>query len=248
MVERLRAAFTCAVQVVNLREVDIKSSCLGCIHCGLDNECAFEGKDGYIEFYRSTVMTADILIYVGAIHDRYLSARWKAFFDRSFFNTHTPVLRGKHMAFVLAGPMSRLDNLREVLQSYAEVQGAQLTGILSDEVEDSPALDALLDRLVGQIVTAAQENTTVPVTFLGVGGLKVFRDDMWGRLRAVFQADHRAYKRLGVYNTFPQRDWRTGLLNTFGAPLLNIPRIKRWFQKNMIKNMVMPAKQVVDKA
>jgi multimeric flavodoxin WrbA len=247
MVERMRAALSGDVQVVNLREVDIKSSCLGCIHCGIDNECAFEGKDGYIEFYRSTIMNADLLIYVGAIHDRYLSARWKTFFDRSFFNTHTPVLRGKHMAFVLSGPLSQQENLREVLQGYTEVQGTQLTGVLSDEVDTSATLDALLDRLLGQMITAALENSTVPATFLGVGGLKVFRDDVWGRLRAVFQADHRAYQRLGIYQTFPQRDWRTGLLNTFGAPLLRIPRFKRWFQKNMIQNMVMPAKQLVNK-
>ena len=45
---------------------------------------------GYIEFYNAKVRQADILVFAGAIRDRYLSSTWKTFFDRSFFNTHTP--------------------------------------------------------------------------------------------------------------------------------------------------------------
>jgi len=247
MAQRLRDSLKGEVRFVNLREVDIKAGCQGCIHCGMDNECDFEGKDGYIEFYRSTIMTSDVLIYVGAIHDRYLSARWKTFFDRSFFNTHTPVLRGKHMAFVLSGPLSRQENLQELLQGYAEVMDIQLVGVVSDEVGSPTELDALLDQLAVDIAAAALEKSTRPATFLGVGGMKVFRDDIWGRLRAVFQADYRAYRRLGIFKTFPQRQFGVVMLNTFGAPLLRIPPIKRWFQKNMVKSMVMPAKQMVAK-
>ncbi|MEI6179819.1 MAG: hypothetical protein WCP31_03625 [Chloroflexales bacterium] len=41
-------------------------------------------------------MTADVLVYAGQMVDRYLSARWKMFFDRIFFNTRTPVLSKRH--------------------------------------------------------------------------------------------------------------------------------------------------------
>jgi len=67
MVERCRAAFAGDVTVVNLYDVDIKAGCQGCLQCGAANHCAYEGKDGFIEFYRSPVMAADILIYAGAI-------------------------------------------------------------------------------------------------------------------------------------------------------------------------------------
>ena len=43
-----------------------------------------------------------------------------------------------------------------------------------------------------------------PRTFLGVAGMKIFRDDIWSELRIVFRADHKAYKRMGFYD-FPQK-------------------------------------------
>jgi len=46
---------------------------------------------------------ADIIIMAGSVHDRYLSATWKQFFDRSFFKGHTPGLDGKQIGFVIAG-------------------------------------------------------------------------------------------------------------------------------------------------
>lgn len=92
MVERCQAAFSGDVTVINLHEVDIAAGCQGCMQCGGNYRCTYEGKDGFINFFRSEVMAADILVYAGTIRDRYLSSRWKMFFDRSFFNTHTPVL------------------------------------------------------------------------------------------------------------------------------------------------------------
>jgi len=34
--------------------------------------------------------------------------------------------------------------------------------------------------------------------------MKIFRDDISGRLRMIFPADHKAYKKNGLYKTFPQ--------------------------------------------
>ena len=59
MVERCRAAFEEDVMVINIHEIDIKASCLGCLQCGSDQHCAYEGKDGFIDFYRTQVMAAD---------------------------------------------------------------------------------------------------------------------------------------------------------------------------------------------
>ena len=87
-----------------------------------------------------------------------------------------------------------------------------------------------------------------PQTFLGVGGMKIFRDDIYGRLRMIFPADHRLIRRTGLYKTFPQAEFGTMMLNTFGVPILNLPPIRKKFDKMIKKQMVEPYKQVVAKA
>ena len=103
MVARARAALEGEVNVINLNAIEIKASCQGCLKCGSSNECAFEGKDEFIDFYRNTVMSADVILFAGAIKDPYLSSRWKMLFNRSFFNTHTPVLVSKQLGFLISG-------------------------------------------------------------------------------------------------------------------------------------------------
>ncbi len=248
MVARCRSAFDGEVSVVNIHDIDIKSSCLGCVECGGNYQCAFTDKDGYIEFYTSTVMTADVLIYAGRMVDRYLSSRWKMFFDRIFFNTHTPVLIGKQVALVISGPLGQVPNLMEIFRGFIEFQGANLVGVVSDESGDSANLDHLLDQLMARAVTYAQAGYLRPQTCLGVGGMKIFRDDIYGRLRPIFAADHRAYKRIGLYKTFPQAEFGTTMANTFVAPIVNLPPIRKKFDKMIKKQMVMPHQQVVAKA
>jgi len=236
------------VTVVNIHDIDIKASCLGCLECGGNYRCAYTGKDGYIEFYKATVMTADVLIYAGRMVDRYLSSRWKMFFDRIFFNTHTPVLVGKQVAFVISGPFSQVPNLMEIFSGFFGFQRANIVGVVSDESGNSADLDRLLDQLLARALAYAQAGYLRPQTFLGVGGLNLFRDDIYGRLRIVFAADHRAFRRMDVYKTFPPSELNTALLNTFVAPFVNLPPIRKKFDKMIKKQMVEPHQKVVAKA
>jgi multimeric flavodoxin WrbA len=231
MVARCRSTFADEVNVVNIHDIDIKSSCLGCIECGANNRCTFTDKDGYIEFYKSTVMTADVIVYAGRMVDRYLSSRWKMFFDRSFFNTHTPVLGGKQIALVISGPLSQVPNLMEIFRGFFEFQGANIVGVVTDESGDAATVGYLH-----------------PQTCLGVGGNKIFRDGVYGGLRLIFAADHRAYRRSGLYKTFPQTEFGTTMLNVFVAPIINLPPIRKKFDKMLKKQMVQPYQQVVAKA
>ena len=247
MVDRLRRSFRGEVDVVDLNRVSIRSNCLGCMRCGQDNHCVWEGKDEYGEMVRTRLATVDVLIYAGAVVDRHLSSRWRRFFDRGFFNTHTPTYRGKQMAFLVAGPLGQLVNLREVLTGYAQWQEVNVAGMVSDEAGDDAALDGQLSGLARQLVHAAQQQYVQPLDFRGVGGKKIFRDEIFGHLRFVFQADHRYYKKNGYYD-FPTWHRGTRLLNFVVGGLFRIPRARREFDKRIKSNMLRGLRGVVEGA
>ena len=245
MVDRFAGSFGEGVEVVDISSLDVRGGCLGCIKCGFDYRCAYEGADGYIDFYNEKVKTADVIVFCGEIRDRYLSARWKQFFDRAFFNTHTPTLTGKQMAFIISGPLRQIPNLREILSAFTEWQQANLVDIITDEDADSATIDALLSDIAGRVVRSALEDYVKPVGFLGVGGMKIFRDDIWGRLRFAFQADHRFYEANGLYD-FPQDDERAIAMNRTMFELTSKPEMKEKIRKTMRENLVAPMKHIVE--
>ena len=247
MVRRFTGAFSEEIEVIDLHEVDIKGGCLGCIQCGYDNTCFYAGKDGFIEFFNSRVRTADVLVFAGSIRDRYLSSRWKLFFDRSFFNNHMPVLRGKQVGFLISGPLSRLPYLRQGLEAYFEMQQAGIVDFITDEGGDSAGIDALLQGLAGRLIRFADEGYARPESFLGVGGRKVLRDDVYGRIRFPFRADHIFYKRNGLYD-FPQHHWKTRALNAVMLLLTRIPFMrKEIYTGRMKEEMIKPLQKVLEK-
>jgi len=242
----LAGNFTREVETIPLTSIDIKGGCLGCCKCGLDNVCQYAGKDGYIDFYNEKVKKADIIVMAGEIRDRYLSARWKQYFDRSFFNTHMPTLKDKQLAFLVSGPLGQLPNLTEILSAYAQFQQANLAGIVTDEGENSPQLDGLLRELARRCLRMAAQGYIQPPDYLGVGGRKIFRDEVWGMLRFVFQADHRYYQAHGYYD-FPQKNFKTRRMNLMMMLLTRIPSFRKKFLKVLEKEMVKPLKHVVEK-
>lgn len=237
--------FRGAVEVVRLTDIDIKGGCLGCCKCGLDNVCEYEGKDGFIDFYNEKVKRADAVVFAGAIHDRYLSATWKTFFDRSFFNTHVPTLVGKKIAFLISGPLGQIPNLRQILEAYGEFQQTDLAGIVTDETGDSRQMDRMLAELAGRLVQPVPDGCTRPMTFLGVGGRKIFRDEVYGKLRFVFQSDHRYYKKHGLYD-FPQKNHKVRRMNLIMTLLTKMPPVRKKFLKSLKDEMVKPVKHIAE--
>jgi len=247
MVQRFRDSFSSEVELVNLNDVNIKGGCLGCIQCGYDNTCAYQGKDGYIDFFNTKVKPADVLVFAGAIKDRYLSSRWKLYFDRSFFMGHAPKYTGKQMGFIISGPLSQIPNLRQILEAYAEGEGASPVDFVTDEPEDSAEIDALLHSLAERLIRFASEGCMKSSTFLGVGGIKIFRDDIWGRLRPTFQADHRRYKKHGVYD-FPQKDYKTRIIGGIFMLLTRLPAFRKEYARRTKAEMVKPLQKIVEKS
>jgi len=247
MIERFRNSFVEEVDVTNLHHLDIKGGCLGCLQCGYDYQCSYGDQDEYVQFYKDRVKAADILIFAGTIQDRYLSSRWKMFFDRSFFHTHTPSLTGKQVGVILSGPLRQIPNLRQILEAYTEWQQANLVDIVTDEVDHAKELDARLQFLAQRVVHLAEKNYKKPITFLGVGGMKIFRDDVWGKLRFPFQADHQFYKKHRLYD-FPQRKYKARLINSILILLTKIPSMRREIYRKRIKEqMVRPLQKMLEK-
>ncbi len=209
MVARITTAFSGKAEVINLHNIDIKGPCLGCCRCAYDNTCVY--TDGYVDFYRNRLATADILVFAGAVHDRYLSSTWKLFFDRSFFKGHTPGLGGKQIGFAIAGPLHQIPCLKEALVMWAD-SGRCNALFVTDEAATSGELDALLDTMAGKLVQGAEAGYTPPHLFYAVGGHKIFRDNIYGGMRFVFQADYRYYHEHKMFD-FPQADLKTRLMN-----------------------------------
>ena len=168
------------------------------------------------------------------------------YFDRSFFNTHIPWMEGKQLAAVISGPLGQLSTLRHILHAFADVQHAHLVDVVSDEAADSSRLDAELSALAKRLVWCSNHNYVPPSTFLGLGGRLLFRDEVYGSLRMVFQADHRYYKKHGWYN-FPQKKIGLRLLNPILSLLFRIPAIRRSFNEKVNTEMIKPLEEVVEK-
>ncbi len=246
MIRRFAASFSGDVDMVNLHDLDIRGGCLGCCQCGLDGVCAWEGQDGYIDFYRDRVMTADILVLAGTVRDRFLSWKWKEFLDRRFFHTHIPTLTGKQVGVIIAGPLGQIGNLREILDAYTQWEQANLAGTVTDESGDSAEIDGLLETLAERLVAFSARGYVQPPTFLGVGSSKVFRDEIWGRLRLVFQVDHRYYRKHGFYD-FPQKKYRMRLKNGLMMLFTRIPAVRRAFPGRLVDEMIKAHRRVVER-
>ncbi len=244
MISRFKESFSGEVEVINIHDLDIKGGCISCLQCGYDHKCSYLGKDGFIDFWENKVMTADILVFAGIIKDRYLSARWKMVLDRAFYMNHVPTLIEKQMGYIISGPLSQISNLTEMFQANIEHQDSNLVDIITDEFGTSEEIDALLLDFARRLIFFSNADYFKPATFLGVAGKKIFRDDIYGRNRFIFLADHEYYEKHGFYDTFPQRDERAKAMNAKLIPLLRIDKVRK--KMNFKQEFLRPFKRILD--
>lgn len=242
MVRKLRAVTDGDVSLVDLARIPLKGGCLGCFKCGFDSRCVYD--DGFDAFYTTTIASADILIFAGEIRDRYLSSRWKMFIDRSFFNNHIPVLRGKQVGIMISGPLNENHHLRQILEAYCDWQQAHLVDIISDEQEDSGAIDHMVEGLAERLSRHVAHDYSKSQTFYGIAGTRLLRDYVWGQFRFVLQNDYRMYKKLGLFN-FPQRDIKVRVINSVMVPLMRIPAFRGAFMRNIRQEIIKPHRKAL---
>lgn len=228
------------IELYDLSKMKIAGSCLGCLKCGYENKCVYEGKDDVIKTYRE-LKDCDVIIFAGTIKDRYLSARWKTFIDRLFFTTHIPFFDRKVIGFIISGPLSQIPNLRELLTGFFEADGLVIGGIVTDE-----SLDAQenIHGLATTLESYSKSGYQPPRQFLGEAGHRIFRDEIFGGLKGVFVADHKYYKKNGLYD-FPQNNWKKRLQTNFMYLAMKLPFFRKEVQTNMTDYMVKPYENVI---
>ncbi|WP_371803990.1 NAD(P)H-dependent oxidoreductase [Candidatus Lokiarchaeum ossiferum] len=245
MIEQFQSSFDSPIITYSHEDIDLKFPCIGCMKCGYDNRCSYDGKDGFNEFWRNNLMDADIIVFAGEMKDRYLSSQWKQFLDRAYFRNHTPSFTGKQFGMLISGPLSQNSNLKEIIQGFAEFQQTNLVGIITDEFGDSKDIDALILNFADELIYNANQKYIAPHSFHGVASQKIFRDDVYGRLRFVCQADHRHYKTNGYYQSFPQNNKVFKKINRKMMFLSRFKKFRTQLYKRIADELVRPFKKLV---
>lgn len=240
MIADFRRALPYESRVVNIREFPFGGGCLGCFGCAITGKCVY--KNGFDDFLRSTIQTADGFVYAFTISDHFTHSSFKCFDDRQFCNGHRTVTHGTPIAYLISGDYRCEPNLRMIVEGRAEVGGNYLAGVATDEAETAADIRSLADNLA----FAMEQKLTRPANFYGVGGMKIFRDLIYV-MQGLMKADHKFYKEHGIYD-FPQKQkkriWQMRLV---GA-LMAVPSVQKKARGKMTEAMIGPYEKVVEQA
>ena len=237
MVSRFRSKLPYATRVVNLREYPFKGGCLGCFRCAVSGKCIH--KDGFDEYLRTKIQTADSMVYAFSIEDHSMGALFKTYDDRQFCNGHRTVTIGMPVGYLISGNLSGEENLRTIIEGRAQVGNNILAGIATDETDT----DAAIDAFAANLDYALKHKNTGPQNFLGVGGMKIFRDLIY-QMRGFMRADHKFFKSHGQYD-FPQKQWPKSLAMYLVGAMMANPRLHSKMDGKMNEGMLMPYTKVL---
>lgn len=232
MTERFRAVFGFKTRVVNISEYPLAGGCLGCFRCAVSEKCVY--KDGFDSFLRENIQTADAIVYAFNISDHSMGARFKMYDDRNFCNGHRTVTVGMPVGYLVSGNYSDEHNLRTVIEARAETGGNFLCGVATDEYDT----DAQIDALAKSLAFSLETKHTAPQNFWGVGGMKIFRDLIY-QMRGMMRADHKFYKKQGIYD-FPQKKFFTSMKMYLVGALLSNETVLSKMGNKMNEGMLMP--------
>ena len=239
MINRFRNVFSYNTRIVNIREINLMGGCLGCLRCAVSEKCVY--KDNFDVFLRENIQTADAIVYAFNISDHSMGSRFKMYDDRNFCNGHRTVTVGMPVGYLVSGNYSAENNLRTVIEARSETGGNFLSGVATDEHDP----DSQIDTLAKTLAFSLETKHTAPPNFWGVGGTKIFRDLIYG-MRGMMKADHKFYKKQGIYD-FPHKNkGKTVLMYAVGA-MLSSEKILSKMGNKMNEGMLMPYKQILKK-
>lgn len=219
MIADFRAALPFDSRVVNLREFPFAGGCLGCFGCAVTGKCVY--KDGFDEFLRTQIQSADAFVYAFTIADHYTQSSFKCYDDRQFCNGHRTVTHGTPIAYLISGDYRYESNLRMIVETRAEVGGNYLCGVAADEGDTAHEIRTL----AASLALAMEKQFSRPANFYGVGGMKIFRDLIY-IMQGMMKADHKFYKEHGIYD-FPQKQKKRILQMKLVGALISVPSVQK---------------------
>jgi hypothetical protein len=205
----------------------------------VSGKCVY--KDGFDEFLRNEIQTAESIVYAFTVRDHSMGARFKMYDDRNFCNGHRTVTIGMPVGYLVSGNLSREENLRTIMEARAQVGSNFLAGIASDEYDP----DSAIDQLAQTLSYALEHKYVPPQNFYGIGGMKIFRDLIW-LMQGMMKADHKFYKSHGQYD-FPQKKRGMMLKMYLVGALLSNEKLKSKMGNAMNEGMLMPYNKLFEK-
>ncbi|MBQ6066332.1 MAG: hypothetical protein IJK89_05880 [Clostridia bacterium] len=129
------------------------------------------------------------------------------------------------------------------MESRAQVGGNFLAGIATNETDP----DAAIDRMAATLDYAIENGYQPPADFMGVGGMKIFRDLIY-QMRGLMKADHRFYKQHGFYKDFPQKHRAKSAAMYLVGGMMTNKKLQKKMGSKMNEGMVMPYQAALKKA
>ena len=239
MTERFRAVLPYKTRVVNISDYAFSGGCLGCFRCAVSEKCVY--KDGFDKFLRDEIQTADAIVYAFTVRDHSMGSRFKMYDDRNFCNGHRTVTVGMPVGYLVSGNYSAEHNLVTVIEARAETGGNFLAGVATDERDT----DLAVDNLAASLDFALRTGHTAPKNFWGVGGMKIFRDLIF-EMRGMMRADHKFYKKQGIYD-FPKRFRPRAVLMYLVGAMLSSEKLLAKMGNKMNEGMIAPYEKMFKK-
>ena len=225
--------------MINIREYPFNGGCLGCFGCAITGKCVH--KDGFDEYLRKEIQTAESIVYAFTVKDHSMGALFKMYDDRNFCNGHRTVTIGMPVGYLVSGDLSKEENLKTIIEARAQVGSNFLAGVATDEVNPN----AEIDKLSSTLAYALERGYVPPQNFYGIGGMKIFRDLIW-LMQGMMRADHKFYKSHGQYD-FPQKKWPMMLKMYMVGSLLANEKLKAKIGNAMNDGMLMPYNKLFEK-
>lgn len=243
MTEIFRKSFPGRTRIVDISGFPFKGGCVGCFHCASEGECVY--RDGYADFLRREIYSASAIVYAFTVKDHSMGSLFKIFDDRQFCNGHRMMTIGTPVGYLASGNMKQEYNLGMMLEARAEVGRNIFCGIVDNS--ESPSYERKIADMAQQMWFMLESKTELPQNFYGVGGTKIFRDLIW-MMRGLMRADHRFYRKHGIYDDFPQKHIGRMLQVRLLGIMFNTPSIRKKMGAKLNEGMVMPYKKAIGRA
>ena len=192
-----------------------------------------------IDNIKEEIQKAESIVFAFTIKDHSMGASFKLYDDRQFCNGHRTVTMGMPMGYLVSGNLSKEENLKVIIEGRANVGGNYLAGVATDEFNPNEEIE----NLVKNLEYALENKYVPPQNFLGIGGMKIFRDLIW-QMQGLMRADHKFYKAHGQYD-FPQKKRGRMLAMYLVGAMMNNKKLMAKAGDMMNKGMLMPYEKVL---